>query len=274
MSDPIIPGGYTLNPRIIQEQEIWGMSPLHLKVYLYLVNKASHVTNDKYERGVCLVTISELQDTCSYMVGYRRERPTKNQINNVLRWLRKTYEAIDENGTKTPMITTTKTTKGMFVKVHGYAFYQNPKNYENHNENNNEYETKTTTKTTKGNHHIQELKELNQEVKDTSDSKSNDNHIENEFNDWWNLYNKKVGKKKSATKFKSLRKTYELDVIVNGTKEYLKTITDKQYQKHPYTFLNGEHFNDEYSPNQYSNSFNSSVDVNDVDIDDMLNQLD
>ncbi|PKF05841.1 DnaD domain-containing protein [Macrococcoides caseolyticum] len=160
MSGPIIPGGFTLTPRILKEQEIWEMSPLHLKVYLYLVDKASHVTNEKYERGVCLVTISELQDTCSYMVGYRRERPTKNQINNVLRWLRKTHEVIDENGTKAPMITTTKTTKGMFVKVHGYAFYQNVKNYENHNESHNESETKTTMKTTKGNYHIQELKEL------------------------------------------------------------------------------------------------------------------
>lgn len=244
MPEPKIPKGYTILPRIILEQEIWMMSPLHFKVYTYLVNKASHVTNDKYERGVCLVTISELQDTCSYNVGYRKERPTKHQIDNVLRWLRKTYEATDENGTKAPMITSKKTTRGMFVKVHGYGFYQDPKNYENGNEN----DTKTAAKTTNTGHYIQEHKELRQELKDNmSDSKSNDSNIEAEFNDWWRLYNKKLGRKKSETKFKSLRNSYELDVIVKGTKEYLKTITDKQYQKHPYTFLNGEHFNDDYS---------------------------
>ncbi len=255
MPEPKIPKGYTILPRIILEQEIWKMSPLHFKVYTYLVNKASHVTNDKYERGVCLVTISELQDTCSYNVGYRKERPTKHQIDNVLRWLRKTYEVTDENGTKAPMITSAKTTRGVLVKVHGYGFYQDPKNYENDSVYVNENDTKTTAKTTNTGHYIQEHKELKQELKNNmSDSKSNDSHIEDEFNDWWRLYNKKLGRKKSETKFKSLRKSYELDVIVNGTEEYLKTITDKQYQKHPYTFLNGEHFNDDYSDDVTTNN--------------------
>lgn len=214
MPEPKIPKGYTILPRIILEQEIWKMSPLHFKVYTYLVNKASHVTNDKYERGVCLVTISELQDTCSYNVGYRKERPTKHQIDNVLRWLRKTYEATDENGTKATMITSTK----------------------------------TTAKTTNTGHYIQEHKELKQELKDyMSDSKSNDRHIESEFNEWYELYNKKKDRKAAFTKFKTARKKHEFDVIMNGTTEYLKTITDKQFQKYPKTFLHNESFLDDYS---------------------------
>ncbi|TDL33500.1 hypothetical protein EVU91_13035 [Macrococcoides bohemicum] len=244
MCKPKIPKGYTILPRIIQEQAIWEMSPLHLKVYLYLVNKASHVTNDKYERGVCLVTISEIQDACTYMVGYRKERPTKNQINNVLRFLRKTYEATDENHTKEPMITTTKTTRGMFVKVHGYSFYQDPKNYENHNENDSKEEANTTTKTTKGNHYIQEHRIINQEIKDNS---AINRALENEFSEWWNLYNKKKDKKTAFNKFKLVRKKYDFDVIMNGTKDYLKTITDKQYQKYPKTFLHNESFLNDFS---------------------------
>lgn len=34
--------------------------------------------------------------------------------------------------------------------------------------------------------------------------------------------------------------------IMDGTRKYLATIKDKQYQKHPTTFLNGENYNDEY----------------------------
>jgi len=160
------------------------------------------------------------------------------------------------------------TTKYTLLTVVNYDFYQGKTRF--NRQQNDINPTSSRHQSDTNNKEVN--KELNKEVKDTSDSKSNNSHIETEFNDWWNLYNKKVGKKKSETKFKSLRKTYELDVIVNGTKDYLKTITDKQYQKHPYTFLNGEHFNDEYSPNQYSNYPNGDS-TDDVDIDDMLNKL-
>ena len=47
---------------------------------------------------------------------------------------------------------------------------------------------------------------------------------------------------------------------MNGTKDYLKTITDKQYQKHPKTFLNNESYLNDYSkeiPNDNKNKGNS-----------------
>lgn len=88
---------------------------------------------------------------------------------------------------------------------------------------------------------VKKVKQVNKDIS------ANTSALEIEFIEWWDIYDKKLGRKKSETKFKSLRRSYELDVIVNGTKEYLKTITDKQYQKYPYTFLNGEHFNDDYS---------------------------
>lgn len=78
-----------------------------------------------------------------------------------------------------------------------------------------------------------------------------------QFSSWWNLYNKKQGKAKCEPKFKALVKKYGYEVIEEGTKrylEYLKTNNiDKQFQKNPFTFLNGEHFNDEYETNTKSN---------------------
>ena len=68
--------------------------------------------------------------------------------------------------------------------------------------------------------------------------------LESEFEEWWNLYDKKIDKKKAKQKFKLCRKKHSHKEIMEGTKEYLNTITDKKYQKHATTFLNGESYLD------------------------------
>ncbi len=71
-----------------------------------------------------------------------------------------------------------------------------------------------------------------------------------QFNLWWDLYDKKTGKTKCEKKFMQLAKKYGYSQIEEGTKKYLQYMQQnnvaKQYQKNPLTFLNGEHFNDEY----------------------------
>ena len=67
------------------------------------------------------------------------------------------------------------------------------------------------------------------------------------FEEWWKLYDKKLDKKKAFSLFKSALKEHEFETIMNGTREYLKTITDKQYQKYPKTFLSQESFLNDFS---------------------------
>lgn len=67
------------------------------------------------------------------------------------------------------------------------------------------------------------------------------------FEEWWKLYDKKLDKKKAFSLFKSALKKHKFDTIMNGTKEYLKTITDKQYQKYPKTFLSEESYLNDFS---------------------------
>lgn len=83
-----------------------------------------------------------------------------------------------------------------------------------------------------------------------------------QFEEWWKLYDKKKDKKISFTKFKSCLKKHSFEQIMQGTREYLKTITDKQYQKYPKTFLNNESYMNDYSEeikeevnNQYVDAF-------------------
>ncbi|HCV8577390.1 TPA: helix-turn-helix domain-containing protein [Staphylococcus aureus] len=68
-----------------------------------------------------------------------------------------------------------------------------------------------------------------------------------QFEEWWKLYDKKKDKKMSFTKFKSCLKKHSFEQIMQGTREYLKTITDKQYQKYPKTFLTNESYMNDYS---------------------------
>ncbi|MEJ7440053.1 helix-turn-helix domain-containing protein [Staphylococcus hominis] len=82
------------------------------------------------------------------------------------------------------------------------------------------------------------------------------------FEEWWKLYDKKLDKKKAFSLFKSALKKHEFETIMNGTKEYLKTITDKQYQKYPKTFLSQESYLNDFTEelpqqttNQYTDAF-------------------
>lgn len=86
-----------------------------------------------------------------------------------------------------------------------------------------------------------------------------ENLLIKEFDDWYNLYDKKKDRKAALTKFKTARKKHSYEEIMNGTKEYLKTITDKQYQKYPKTFLHNESYKDDYSnDNKIPKSSNES----------------
>lgn len=86
-----------------------------------------------------------------------------------------------------------------------------------------------------------------------------ENRLTKEFENWYNLYDKKKDRKAAFTKFKTARKKHSYEEIVKGTKEYLKTITDKQYQKYPKTFLNNESYLDDYS-NDIKNNESSYLD--------------
>lgn len=67
-----------------------------------------------------------------------------------------------------------------------------------------------------------------------------------QFEQWWNLYDKKLDKKKAFSLFKSALKKHDFEKIMKGTKDYLKTITDKQFQKYPKTFLSQESYMNDY----------------------------
>src|SRR5699024_9317265 len=96
-----------------------------------------------------------------------------------------------------------------------------------------------------------------------------ENQLTKEFENWYNLYDKKKDRKAAFTKFKTARKKHSYEEIVKGTKEYLKTITDKQYQKYPKTFLHNESYLDDYS-NDIKTDKGNVTNEDDVVFDEVL----
>jgi predicted phage replisome organizer len=76
----------------------------------------------------------------------------------------------------------------------------------------------------------------------------------NEFEQFWSIYPRKVDKKKALKAFKTCLKNYSLETIIDGTKKYALQVqhTEKQFIKHPATFLNNDSFIDgfEETPQQ------------------------
>ncbi len=72
------------------------------------------------------------------------------------------------------------------------------------------------------------------------------------FDDFWNLYDYKKEKVKSEKKWNSLSLTVQ-NKIINHIPFYLKTITDKKYQKYPMSYLNSKIWEDEidFSPKKF-----------------------
>lgn len=68
--------------------------------------------------------------------------------------------------------------------------------------------------------------------------------INDRFDDFWNMYDKKDGAAKCKSKWNKL-KDHEKDSIFRSLPNYVLSTPDKQYRKNPLTWLNGEHWNDD-----------------------------
>jgi hypothetical protein len=64
------------------------------------------------------------------------------------------------------------------------------------------------------------------------------------FEDFWNLYNKKVDTKKCKDKFEKLSDK-ELEQIKSSLPEYIANTPDVKFRKNPLTYLNGKCWMDE-----------------------------
>ncbi|WP_068775806.1 hypothetical protein [Paenibacillus sp. FJAT-26967] len=172
MSEPIIPGGCILIARQIIESEIWEKPPLYIKVWIYLLVQAQHKKYKGLERGQLSTSIPDIIEGVSWKVGARRERPTKDQVYQVIDWMRKAstkpQRSPDEAPMKATMITTTKATQSMLITIDNYAVFQDMSSYESNAESNDESDAKATRKQREPNNINKNVKNVKNEDKKPS----------------------------------------------------------------------------------------------------------
>lgn len=78
------------------------------------------------------------------------------------------------------------------------------------------------------------------------------------FEDFWNLYDKKVDKPKSESKWNSLTQS-EKESIMNYLPAYIQSTPDKQFRKHPKTFLTNKSWNNEITTNKSESNIISEI---------------
>jgi hypothetical protein len=84
--------------------------------------------------------------------------------------------------------------------------------------------------------------------KNAKDNTIINNNAQILFEAWWNIYNKKVGKKKSLARWMRLTQV-EIDKCMEVVEDWVKYKSEIKYRPHPITYLNGEMWEDEI-PNQ------------------------
>jgi len=81
-----------------------------------------------------------------------------------------------------------------------------------------------------------------------------------EFDEFWNLYDYKKGDKKKLEKKWLSLKDSERNKIIQYLPDYKKSTPDKQYRKHPATFLNNKGWEDEIIINNKSKHLQHDTD--------------
>ena len=142
--------GFILTSKTLVESDIWSKPPLYLKVWMYLLINACYSDHGNLKRGQVRTSIPEIQEACSYYVGFRKITPTYKEVRGVIDYLRKPNEEDADGQTKGSMIVTTKVTHGFIATICKYNDYQTIANYESHNDGQDESSVKVERKAKQG----------------------------------------------------------------------------------------------------------------------------
>lgn len=217
--------------RQIVESAIWSKPPLYLKVWVYLLARAQHSDYKKLKRGQLSTSIPEIRDAVSWKVGFRIEKPSKDQIFNILNWLRNPDEGGNEYNGGDDMIKTTKATQSMLVTITNYSIYQDPESY-GYNGNQT---TGTTAKKLRVQRHPDNInKNVKNDNNKTSLSSKDDTSKSVDFQKFISWFNKQTGK--NFKNVESNRKIIRARINEGYSKADLAKVVEfksKQWKKDP-----------------------------------------
>ena len=143
MPEPKIKGGYILLSRTLIEDQIFSKPPLYLKVWVWLLSKATRKEHNGLKPGQVRTSYAEIIEAMTHWVGNRPERPDKRNIQTVIDWLKNPSDEAKSESTskgtaKGTTISTAKVTGGFIITINKFEYYQNSKHYERYSESDSE----------------------------------------------------------------------------------------------------------------------------------------
>ncbi len=191
------------------------------RLFMYFMLKANH--QDKKWKGILIKRGQHLSSLDAICLG---SGLSKSQVRTSIKKLKSTHEIAHKSNKQHTVIT-----------VINYDLYQAS-------------DTQVSTRMTHKSH-------TNDTQVTPNNNDNNDNNdkltvIDDAFEHWWNIYPKKVGRKKAFDKFVSITKNMKedkfnefMDKISYDSGKRFKD-TEKQFVMDPCKYLNGERWNDEY----------------------------
>lgn len=224
----LIPGGCVLLARKMLDSDLMDHSPLVVKLWVWLLLKANWKDRDQLMRGQLVTTIAEMQGAMSHYAGWRKIRPTPDQI-------RTAYEAL----TLTARLTTRRTTRGMVITILNYEAFQDISAYGSRTEARKEIATCPAATP----HDTEEGEERKKENKPLADYSA-------EFVSFWQAYPRRTAKDAAYKAWKKIKSPAETLALILKALEWQKasenwTKSNGQFIPHPATYLNAGSWKDE-----------------------------
>jgi len=134
-----IPGGFILLSRKLLKSGIMEESPLHLKLWIWMLMQASFKDHGNLKRGQLFTSYKKMQKAMARKIGWRTEKPSINELRGVMKFFMKNL-----------MAHTMKVQHGTIITILNYDHYQNMANYEFMHDSHNDRTNDHTIKRKKG----------------------------------------------------------------------------------------------------------------------------
>lgn len=130
-------GKFVIHRKILQS-DIWEKPAYYLKIWIWIIANANWKTIRRggkiFNRGEFHTHYENIIKENEWVIGWNTKRLNKDQVFNVLDFLRKTQR-----------IHTRKATRGLWIKVLNYDYFQLIPRYESNEESNAESNKRATS---------------------------------------------------------------------------------------------------------------------------------
>lgn len=229
--------GYIKDHRKELDSDIWIMPPLYHRVWQYLKYKVNHEeaeipmndgTKFKIQPGQHLTSVRGIAQGVGWYEGHLRKEPNPKTIKTILDWLVKVRMIEVDCGRGNRQYT--------LITLSNWDLY-------------NKREEQGNSKVTADGEVRKQSADINKNDKERiKNEKEINKKYTPEFDQFWSVYPRKVGKAASFTRWKTALKLDSSDYIIQCATNYAKECqhkqTDEQYIKHPSTFLQQERYKD------------------------------